>query len=417
MVNNPEGTAQVAPAATMSALPPVHVPTSPAPKLQVNLSSKPGTAPSGPRTNYSRVNTGAPMAMDAGASSQKSLQPKMAGAFFQSQSEVPMPQAARRPTLQQMLKHAMAGAVEANDQIASTARSLLEVSGNQKEAAAPPEGPPISREYAHKLASALDYYVEATFGKVAADAPTSPGHGPGALDVSESMDGPPISEDSGQAAAQPPMNPGTGKVAPNATDAATAMDNDADHRPGADAEASWAPDGDKTKISQINRIRHLSGSRPKTAQAAPAQPQSAMDRVLGILGGQRKQASAPKSSGTIGMIRKLAEDAINPAKITAAHNAPEPQTLEASDAGPAGKDKGKLPTTPEGVADATRRQVKTPYVREGMAGYVDETALSAQHDKVLQNAFAKTDEAGAKISSVDSTSAARALFQRLSEGG
>jgi hypothetical protein len=504
MVNNPEGTAQVAPTATMSPLPAVQVPTTPAPKLTADLSKKPGSAHVGARTNYSRVNTGAPMVSDAGASSQKSLQPKMAGAFFKSQSEVPMTHAAARPTLQQMLKHAMAGAASAIDsgQIAAAARSQLEVGGNRKEASAPPEGQPISREYAHKLASAVDYYAEVTFGKVAEDAPTSPGHGPGALDVTESMDGPPISEDSGQATSgnQPPMNPGTGKVAPNAVDAATALDNDADHRPGAGAEKSWSPDGDSTrfsKVSQIERIRKLAAGRvvdeqrqqamgrimataeekldrdrarageksyvpfegkrsrnapkPSAAPKPPAPKPSAAPKVkpsdvkkgigivrrirnmsrrnkalagaalgLGTLGagyGAYRALSGKEkaASSQIGLIRKLAEDAINPANITAAHNAPEPQTLEASDPGPPGENKGMLPTTPEGVADATKRTVKAPFVKKDMPDYVDEPAFSEPHDKVLQNAFAKTDESGAKISSIDATSAARALFNRLAE--
>ena len=304
---------------------------------------------------------------------------------------------AERPTLQQMLKTAMEGAGSVSrSSIAQEAQRQLEnldvTTPGQNVKTAEEQDVQVSGEYARQLASAMDYVADLI--KTGADLAgpynlsenkVSPGAGPGALKVMESRDGPPISENSGQAKTnQPPMHPGLERALPSGKDGATQIQTDANHRPGADAEAGWAPMGDHSKLSMAQLIKKTAGA---------------------------------KTSSVASMIRKTAEDAINPARISAGA-AQAPHTLEAGDAGPGGENKGLVPTDPKAVADFTRRQAKAPSKAE-MHKYLDEPALSASSDKVLENAFAATNEAGAKISSaqeLSKTAAARVLFQKLAAG-
>ncbi len=176
---------------------------------------------------------------------------------------------AARPTLQQMLKNAMAGASVGSTKIAQEAQRQLEnldgESGQQSDAQQPDQAEEkISGAYARKLASAVEYCAELI--KTGADLAgpynltenkVEPGKGPGALQVMEAPGGPPPSENVGQATAgnQPPKNPGLQKQLASGTDAATQLDNDINHRPGADAEAGWAPMGDHSKLSMSQRIK------------------------------------------------------------------------------------------------------------------------------------------------------------------
>jgi hypothetical protein len=339
------------------------------------------------------------------------MEPKVAhGNQF---DEVSMNTMATRPTLQQMLKNAMDGASVGSAKIAQEAQRQLDNLDGQSDGAAQPEQAEekVSGAYARKLASAVEYCVELM--KTGADLAgpwnvtenkVEPGKGPGALKVMEAPSGPPPSEDVGQAHAQPPQHPGTKRQLASGKDAPTQMDNDVDHRPGSRAEAGWAPMGDHSKLSMAQLIR-------KTAADKTVQPTE-----------RPAESTATKSASVVQQIRKLAgqakqaEDAINPAKITAGKAQP-PDTLEAGDAGPAGKDKGLVPTTPEGVADFKRRQAKAPMKQE-MHQYVDEPMMSESTDKVLAHAFGHTDQAGAKISSaqeVSKVASARALMRQLAE--
>lgn len=125
---------------------------------------------------------------------------------------------------------------------------------------------------------------------------------------------------------------------------------------------------------------------------------------------------------------KQAEDAINPAQISAGKAVP-PETSAAGEAG--GEPVGGAPHGPSGLVDTvdkainyTRGQAYSP--RKGELGkYFNEPALSAQHDSVLQDAFVNTGKAGPKIASAEGVktasvvegsnraSAARALLSKL----
>jgi hypothetical protein len=118
---------------------------------------------------------------------------------------------------------------------------------------------------------------------------------------------------------------------------------------------------------------------------------------------------------------KQAEDAINPAQISAGAAVP-PDTSAAGEAG--GEPVGGAPHGPSGLVGSaesainyTRGQAYSP--RKGELGkYFDEPALSAQHDSVLQDAFVNTGKAGPKIAAQvtegsNKAAAARALLSKL----
>jgi hypothetical protein len=133
---------------------------------------------------------------------------------------------------------------------------------------------------------------------------------------------------------------------------------------------------------------------------------------LGRLPG--KMASAP-----IYLLRKMAEDAINPAQISAGSaESTRLPTSVTGEAGPPASGKGRVPASAAGVAGLTRREAKSVPKAE-MDKVLDEPMDSAAHDNVLQQAFSHTEDAGAKISSAQNVklAAARALLQNLANGG
>jgi hypothetical protein len=126
-----------------------------------------------------------------------------------------------------------------------------------------------------------------------------------------------------------------------------------------------------------------------------------------------------KMSAPIWMLRKMAEDAINPAQVSAGSAASTSMPVSVTgQAGPPASGKERVPATAEGVADLTRRQAKSVPKSE-MGAVIDEPMNSAAHDNVLQQAFSHTGEAGAKISSVQNVklAAAKALLRNLASGG
>jgi hypothetical protein len=117
---------------------------------------------------------------------------------------------------------------------------------------------------------------------------------------------------------------------------------------------------------------------------------------------------------------KQAEDAINPAKISAGAAVP-PETSAAGEAG--GAPAGGMPEGPRGLVGSNesainyqKREAKAP-VKAQLAKVLTEPALSAAHDHTLDQAFDHTGQAGVKISSAVSTSirslAARAILEKL----
>lgn len=136
----------------------------------------------------------------------------------------------------------------------------------------------------------------------------------------------------------------------------------------------------------------------------------------------KKEASAvdPRLVDLYLTVVKQAEDAINPAKISAGAAVP-PETSAAGESG--GAPAGGMPEGPRGLVGSNesainyqKREAKAP-VKAQLAKVLTEPALSAAHDHTLDQAFDHTGQAGVKISSAVSTSirslAARAILEKL----
>lgn len=115
---------------------------------------------------------------------------------------------------------------------------------------------------------------------------------------------------------------------------------------------------------------------------------------------------------------KQAEDAINPAQISAGPAVP-PDTSASGEAG--GAPVAGMPQGPHGLIHSNdaainyKKQTAYSPRKSELAQYFNEPALSSATDKTLNQAFAHTGEAGAKIASAQlvKSAAARALLSKL----
>ena len=370
--------------------------TSPVPEVQVVSQLAPGKrGPTGvaPRTNYSRVNAGSPEVPSASATEQKSLQPKYGSA---------MNGFAGRATLQELVNASYAGAIsrtklaaEAKRQMEHKDEKCCEKCGSAacegkcsckkcgKEKCACGMGGKyasagVSSTYAEKLANALDYLAD-TFAKEAA--PNAPpahiteqvqavGHGPGALEVTQATASTSLPDHKGQATPKNvvPMHPGEEKGKPQDLHATAMETNDHD-----------GPGGKGTMPMKVASSL-LAGNLAR----------------LGV---------------------KVAEDAINPAKIVAGPAVP-PQVSASGE--PGGEPAGGMPQGPtnalatnEAAINLTRGQAYANR-KVDMQKWLTEPMDSAKHDNTLQVAFDNTAAAGPKVASVK-TAASRALLEKLAE--
>lgn len=388
----------------------------PIPGLAVGNKPAPGqTGPKGlaPRTNYSRVNTGSPIPADAGSSSQKSapsdsqgfLPPKVA------QQEVPMSGALTpRMTIQQMVK---AAAASTNDFAAVTVEAARQLS-NQGEApvkvasAASSELESIPTSYVEKLAAAAEFVIaNMQLAEEAQEAATKvatsqgPGQGATALHVTESPGGKNSFTPGGQGQATPahvvPKTPGTHKPAEIPHGPANALDTNAS-----------SPVSGTQKVSAA-MLRAAAGQKQAAAEPVPAPAV------------EQKEASAPAvDPRLVDYLRsmvKSAEDAINPAQISAGAAVP-PQTSASGEAG--GAPAGGKPQGPTGLVGSsqsaisyTKGQAKA-HVKPELSKVLSEPALSSAHDNVLNKAFSHTGQAGVKLASPRAL-AARAVLEKMAE--
>lgn len=134
---------------------------------------------------------------------------------------------------------------------------------------------------------------------------------------------------------------------------------------------------------------------------------------------KHKEASAidPRLVDYFLSMTKAAEDAINPAQISAGA-AVAPETSASGESG--GAPAGGLPEGPtdlvgsnEAAINYTRGQAKAP-MKSQLSAVLTEPALSSAHDTTLGKAFDHTGAAGVKISSMRSA-AARAVVEKLAE--
>ena len=418
-----------APAAAAS-VPPTSVANEPAPGLK---------GPKGmlPRTSYSRVNTGSPPVPDARASAQKNSPPR--GLEFLPRKtahvEVHMSGIQQRPTLQDMLKAAMAGTLskvditkEANLQAANQGEETEE----DKTASAEPGH--IPTEQVEKLASAMDFIAI----KVAEEATRTdgPGQGPGALDVSAAK----ASEENidaggmGTATAKhvPPKSP---PIQTERTQSGKANTGLEDNTPMSHPEQPvdpWGNEKGKVSSAQVDRLLKIAAHEPGHLPPALAKkkiPKGSEDGRKMFGKGKAKQSMgyggmSHLASAPIELIRqassqlKTAEDAINPAQISPGKAVPPDASASEEGVPPQPSDvtkQQKLVGANLAAIGYTKRDAKAD-PKSDVNKVLTEPAQTKSTDSTLDKVLDHTDEAGAKISSADieKVSAVRALLMKLS---
>jgi hypothetical protein len=331
--------------------------------------------------------------------------------------EISMARMMTRPTMHDLVKEAMAGTLSKVDITAEAARQLGHPVTPQEKTAAQ-EGPTVlPDEVIEKYASALEHLAkEAADPGSAGEA--SPGVGPGqgagqvmqVLEAKSEGDGVMEAGQSGQAISQdvPPKDPPLMKTDEQNADPGNAMqtNDDMEH-----PEQPEDPMGnEKAPIAAQKQAQVNLGYLLQLAGMAP--------------GEEQKTAALAKKN--FEALAKLAEDAINPAQISA--GAETAQGADAPDGASASED-GPIPPEPSDVnsqkrmiasndaaINYTKREAKSD-PKKDLGKVINEPALSAAHDSVLQKAWDNTDRAGAKIASakLTKTAAAHALLLKLAE--
>jgi hypothetical protein len=127
---------------------------------------------------------------------------------------------------------------------------------------------------------------------------------------------------------------------------------------------------------------------------------------------------AKKSSAPVDMIRKFAEDAVFPANIQSAHHE-IPPAASASETGKVSVPKDvraqqKMVGSNEAAINYTKGQAKAD-PKTDLNKVLDQPALSAAHDKILQKTLDHTSDAGVKISMAQNATRAAAARAVLAE--
>lgn len=410
----------------------------PLPGLAVGSKPAPGlTGPKGlsPRTNYSRVNTGSPLQVDAGATSQKSMPPDNQNFLPPkiAHREVPMSgTSTHRQTINEMLKAAAQGtldqaniSLEAERQAANRgAPSAVKTASAQPEATNS-----IPTDYVEKLACACEYMLvelQDTALQEKAAAELGPGTGPNPMQVLEAKSEGNAFKSGDQGQATPahvvPKNPGTHKPAETPAGPATALDTNAGKAVSGTQKTSSVTVEELRKVAAFPAA-FLAKKDDKEDKKDPKdkgkEESKKESKDKDEDKGEKKEASAvdPRLVSYFLSMTKSAEDAINPAKIAAGAAVP-PDTSAAGESGGApagGKPQGPtgLIGTNEAAINYTKGQAKAQ-VKPQLGVLLTEPALSAAHDTTLGKAFANTGAAGVKISSIRSA-AARAVVEKMAE--
>lgn len=336
-----------------------------------------------PRTNYSRVNTGAPPEPGAEISDTNPIQ---TGAPMKTASDTTA--AARPASLQDMVKSAMSTALSKVQQtkIAEEARVALTAPAEETKTASIKTAS-VSTDYCTKLAQALSH-MGLEMEKEAAHLGGSynltehhqePGKGPGALHVMEATDGKSVGrQNTGVAASTPAVNPPQEKHLP-------------------------AERGSNVMASNLHENIGGGGTQQSSLPA-----------------NKGKLASAPISTiRKVASQKKVAEDAINPAKISAGAAAP-PSGTDATQSAGSFPDNASLVSSNQGAINYTKGQAKAPS-KADLASVLDEKPM--KDGEVLRAAFSSTDKAGTKFAGVEGgmdhatkVAAARNLLSRLAAG-
>lgn len=417
---------------------------SPIPTPSVAPSFAPGKkGPAGlaPRTNYTRVNTGEPPTPDAGAAAQKSMPPRGAEMLPKlAGGEGSMGNIAGRATLQDLVKSAM---VESASRVHVTAEATRQAANlGEKTASAPVaenESTKVASAHVVKLAGALDFLAGEFRKEASMGGPYTLSEGTAAPPpgVSAASADKPLPDKKGQGVNVVPMHPGTQKGLPT-EHGGTMMANTLDKAPGGREHMIQRNQGGKT-ASVVDLIRFkLNGEKTASDAHEKKETEGLAQAKAGVEKAEAAHKSEPENkeaSGENALVdymlgrTKQAEDAINPAQITAGAAVP-PETSAAGEAG--GQPAGGAPQGPTGLVGSnesaqnyTRGQAYGNR-KEDLKKYYNEPAMSAQHDSVLQDAFTHTSQAGPKIASAQNdtqsapaasvkTAAARALLMNLAK--
>lgn len=327
-------------------------------------------------------------------------------------NEVDMATFGARPLrLQDMLKTAMA---ESADKVNVSLEAVRQAGSSDddvvtKQASA---GDSIDSEYALKLASAIEF-IASDFRKEAQE----PGSGPGALAVMESPDGKHNYGNQGEGHNTVPMHPGTEAGAGEKLE--TTMKNPA----GFHQKQTTALTAGHKHASAIKALfKKVAGSdEEKKETEGMSEAKKGLEKAEKAHEEEKKEASPFEAMAR--HMKKVAEDALNPAHISAGAAVP-PEANASGESG--GNPAGGAPQGPTGLVGSnesatnfTRSSAYAPRKGE-LKAYFNEPALTGATDKTLAVAFDNTPKAGTKFASADVTAgtkvaAARAVLSKLAE--
>lgn len=324
--------------------------------------------------------------------------------------------------------------------------------------------------FVEKLANAVAYLNAHYLAKEAEGTSETVGAGKGTGALETNLGSPTPGEQSqtfGQAKHdQPPTSPGSDVKSPGQVNPATALETDINNPPGGsedwtnkNIEHQAAAKGEALK-GLINKARNFAGSRASAAgeavshlrgaaskgntlkdravqvgKAIAKSPELAAAGVLGtagaakgvhavVKGGKKDTTKTAQVERILGIMNKLAEDAINPAHIGAAvtnphQSSPEgvSQSEEAVPSQPGEVNKqDSLISSNQAAIDYTKQQAKAvPKARMGEV--IEEPAQKKSTDPVLHQNLDATGEAGVKISSAQARAAGLALLTKIAEEG
>lgn len=241
----------------------------------------------------------------------------------------------------------------------------------------------------------------------------------------------------GQGVAVTPMHPGSEKVL-KPEHGGTAMETNQDHAPEEHSKMMQTNYGKKT-ASPLELIRSKLAGEKKADEHEKKETEGMEEAKKGLDKAEEAHKSEPENKEEhkeasltdyiVGRMKK-AEDAINPAHISAGKAVP-PATVASGERVPQ-QPAGGAPQGPTGMVastDAARKYTKGQAYenrKQDLGKYFNEPALSAAHDNVLQVAFGHTSQAGPKIASAEGadqppppaevsvkTAAASALLSKL----
>jgi len=353
--------------------------------------------------------------------------PKVAG------GESHMGNMAGRTSLQDLVKSAMVSSAER----VQVTREAARQAGNlgEKTASANAHGTftndgtkIASAQEVEKLACALDFIVdslkkEASMGGPYSLSEKTQAPPPG---VSAAQASTPLPDKKGQGVNVVPMHPGTQKGL-STEHGGTQMANTLDHAPGGRehmvqknasvgalilAKLKTASSDHEKKETEGLQEAKAGVEKAEAAHKSEPENKSAAAEKCKDCGKEKDACSCSKTASEnnalvdymLSRTTKQAEDAINPAQISAGPAVP-PETSQAGQSG--GKPAGGMPQGPTGLVGSnesaknyTRGQAYSNR-KDDLGRYFKEPAMSAQHDNVLQVAFKHTGQAGPKIASAE----------------